>query len=156
LAAGWVGGRSSSVRAQRRSIGVTRGHELERALEREALAAAAELHGETLRQGTIEPERSDQASKKDKNGKTGKEAEKRNKGGSRLLFWKKGKGETSKKDLHAVEVVAVVDSTTKAEEEEGGSNTAESAVAERERSGTLDFYAVMGSGYHKQHTVAQT
>lgn len=143
--AGWVtGGRTNTRAQQRRSIGATRAHELERALEREAQAVAGdELTTQHRKEEENELQHNNDNAKEKKSSKTKTKSkekghtEKKKKQGSKLLFWKKGKSEADE--------TADQPTKTRGEEEEG------SAVPERERSGTMDLYAAMGSGYHKQH-----
>ena len=143
--AGWVtGGRANTRAQQRRSIGATRDHELERALEREAQAMAGDelttRHGkeeENELQHNNDNAKEKKSSKSKPKSKEKGHTETKKKQGSKLLFWKKGKSEAEE----------AAGRPTKQRGEEG----AGSAVPERERSGTMDLYAAMGSGYHKQH-----
>jgi hypothetical protein len=88
-------------------------------------------------------------SKSDKKQQKEKEKEKkkgnRKKGGSGLLFWKKGKGDKADRSVREE------DTKTKTTAHVHEQPTEDSAVPTRERSGTTALYAAMGSGYLKQH-----
>jgi hypothetical protein len=100
----------------------------------------ATQHGEEQEESELQHNNGNAKEKKSSKSKSKEKGhtETKKKQGSKLLFWKKGKSEAEE----------AAGRPTKQRGEEGAVG---SAVPERERSGTMDLYAAMGSGYHKQH-----